>query len=294
MEEPNPSGLCVCGCGQRTELADQTRAARGWIKGKPKRYVAGHHLRGRPAWSKGKKTGLTPWNKWTDVEEPNPSGLCQCGCGQRTALAPQSSKLRGWVADKPVRFIPGHQAFGRSAWNKGLTRETTPSLVHAANPIHPYKVTTTHPDHPLATIGGKVAVHRFVLYEKIGPGPHNCHWCGKTIHWATRRKGEKAKVAELVVDHLDDSQANNAPDNLVPSCHNCNSLRGRPQYAITEEEPFVVWKDGSKHRATQRICHACGREFLIATVQLTTPKAGPRTGWFCSKHCARVQERRSI
>jgi hypothetical protein len=41
-EGPNPSGLCMCGCGQRTELAANTRAEHGWVKGKPKRYLHGH------------------------------------------------------------------------------------------------------------------------------------------------------------------------------------------------------------------------------------------------------------
>lgn len=37
-----PTGLCQCGCGEKTKNAEQTRAARGWIKGQPKRYVVGH------------------------------------------------------------------------------------------------------------------------------------------------------------------------------------------------------------------------------------------------------------
>lgn len=41
---------------------------------------------------------------------PNPSGLCHCGCGERTKLAPYSdSKRLGWVKDQPIRFIDGHE-----------------------------------------------------------------------------------------------------------------------------------------------------------------------------------------
>lgn len=39
---PNPGGLCMCGCGDPTEIASQTRSARGWVRGEPKRYVSGH------------------------------------------------------------------------------------------------------------------------------------------------------------------------------------------------------------------------------------------------------------
>lgn len=41
---------------------------------------------------------------------PNPSGLCQCGCGQPTPLAPQTHRARGWVNGEPLRFVHGHHA----------------------------------------------------------------------------------------------------------------------------------------------------------------------------------------
>ncbi len=34
--------LCECGCGQPTELAKQSRAARGFLKGQPQRFIRGH------------------------------------------------------------------------------------------------------------------------------------------------------------------------------------------------------------------------------------------------------------
>jgi hypothetical protein len=35
-------------------------------------------------------------------------GLCLCGCGQPTTLAPYSSKSKGWVKGQPVAFKLGH------------------------------------------------------------------------------------------------------------------------------------------------------------------------------------------
>ena len=70
------------------------------------------------------------------------------------------------------------------------------------------------PDHPLATKRGAVYLHRAVLYDWIGPGPHPCHWCEMVLDWA-----------ELTADHVDWDKANNAPENLVPSCLPCNSVR---------------------------------------------------------------------
>ena len=40
---------------------------------------------------------------------PNPSGLCQCGCGGKTRLAKQTVRQRDWVQGQPIRFIMGHQ-----------------------------------------------------------------------------------------------------------------------------------------------------------------------------------------
>lgn len=54
-----PKGLCQCGCGQKTKIADQSRTARGWIKGQPKQFIAGHfrlpNLNGKnnPSWKRG-------------------------------------------------------------------------------------------------------------------------------------------------------------------------------------------------------------------------------------------------
>jgi len=39
---PNPSGLCMCGCGRRTRIAQETSTRWGLIKGQPNRYIHGH------------------------------------------------------------------------------------------------------------------------------------------------------------------------------------------------------------------------------------------------------------
>jgi len=37
-----------------------------------------------------------------------PVGYCQCGCGQLTKIAPQSSTRRGWFINQPMPFVSGH------------------------------------------------------------------------------------------------------------------------------------------------------------------------------------------
>lgn len=89
-------------------------------------------------------------------------------------------------------------------------------------------VSTYAPKHPLAGKNGKVYVHRWVLFDKIGPGEHLCHWgCGKTVSWSV----SKGCPGELVADHLDGQGDNNDPANLVPSCRPCNVSRDAPKRA---------------------------------------------------------------
>lgn len=68
---------------------------------------------------------------------------------------------------------------------------------------------------------GRAYEHRVVLYDAIGPGPHECHWCGTRIDWLV-----KGDPANLLPDHLNGDGSDNRIDNLVPSCMPCNSARG--------------------------------------------------------------------
>lgn len=45
-------------------------------------------------------------------DSPNPSGLCQCGCGQPAPIATRTTKARGRIKGQPVKFIRGHNSVG--------------------------------------------------------------------------------------------------------------------------------------------------------------------------------------
>lgn len=81
-------------------------------------------------------------------------------------------------------------------------------------------VETRRTGHPLARANGHVLMHRVVLFDAIGPGPHPCHWCFAPVDW---RHGVVADA--LIVDHVDRNRSNNDRANLVPSCNQCNTAR---------------------------------------------------------------------
>lgn len=45
-EPPNPSGLCLCGCGGKAPIAKQTSNKYGHVRGHPVKYRPGHSVRG--------------------------------------------------------------------------------------------------------------------------------------------------------------------------------------------------------------------------------------------------------
>jgi hypothetical protein len=68
-------------------------------------------------------------------------GLCECGCGQATKIAPRTNRRRGQVRGQPIRFVTGHNARGRkrspetrakiAAANRRRTTETRAKIAAA-------------------------------------------------------------------------------------------------------------------------------------------------------------------
>jgi hypothetical protein len=83
-------------------------------------------------------------------------------------------------------------------------------------------VRTTRRGHPVADSNGKVYVHRQVLYDEIGDGPHTCHWCKwDGLNWGINRDDPSG----LVPDHLNSKRDDNRAENLVPTHSWCNNNR---------------------------------------------------------------------
>jgi len=88
-----PSGLCQCGCGQKTKIAKQTDTTKGWQKGKPIKFIRGHWNRlSEKMWSVDKATGCWNWERH----------ILRGGYGQRGHLLAHRfvyEKLKGRIPD---------------------------------------------------------------------------------------------------------------------------------------------------------------------------------------------------
>ena len=102
--------------------------------------------------------------------------------------------------------------------------------------------------HELASNRGVIAEHRKVLYDAIGPGPHNCWWCGRSgLVWDGSRDG-------IRTDHLDGVTTNNLLQNLRPSCDSCNRKGARLMQHKAEYDQAglaqLVAQRSCKHQVT--------------------------------------------
>jgi hypothetical protein len=112
----------------------------------------------------------------------------------------------GWTDERRRRH---------SEKRRGIRPDNTPARGFSYN--QGYRNLSGQLDHPLYK-GEVVAEHRIVLYNSIGPGPHECHWgCGKVLEWGGREG--------IQADHLNRDKLDNRPENLVPSCLVCNWQR---------------------------------------------------------------------
>lgn len=136
-----------------------------------------------------------------------------------------------------------------------------------------YKMTRI-PGHPLTINRQPQPVHRYVLYDKIGPDPHPCHWCGKTVYWD--------KNPKLLTDYLDYDKQNNDPENLVPACMGCNAFRtpNRKRNPKVLDNELFVEEQGRRLRVVECVCAHCNKTFLRALSRIR------KTGKiFCSPAC---------
>lgn len=65
-------GLCECGCGGKAPIADSSCKSRGYVRGEPKRFIAGHQTRGvrNNRWAGGRSRHNAGYSKVRAPEHP--------------------------------------------------------------------------------------------------------------------------------------------------------------------------------------------------------------------------------
>lgn len=98
-----PIGFCQCGCGLHTRIITRTINSRGYRKGDHQKYIFGHHPSNHPC-----RTPAQITSYMESTPNPNPSGLCMCGCVQFTAVAKSNNPEDGHVKGCSKRYLKGH------------------------------------------------------------------------------------------------------------------------------------------------------------------------------------------
>jgi hypothetical protein len=96
---------CRCGCGYPPPIAKRTQTSRGIYQGERQVAIKAHG---------GRISGQKKHREAIQSHPVVPSrGLCQCGCGQPTAIARKTDLIHDEFAGQPQRFRKGHWA----KWN---------------------------------------------------------------------------------------------------------------------------------------------------------------------------------
>jgi hypothetical protein len=161
---------------------------------------------------------------------PNPSGLCQCGCGEETRVVPYHYEDGFSFRNVHRRFVLGHHARGRKfpnavrgpehpLWKGGRNRDA-----------NGYMLINVPVDHPFAAMAQKhptslrIYEHRLVMAEYLGR-PLARH---ETVHHVNGvRDDNRIENLQLRIGSHGPGQAH--------VCLDCGSTRIAP-VGITESE----------------------------------------------------------
>jgi len=112
-------------------------------------------------------------------------GLCECGCGRLTKLAPQTDKQRGNIKGQPQRFLSGHNGRkpGTHYWVNGYKMlngfKENRHNGHRGNPMPEHKFIV---EKHLKRITKKGELIHHINGDKTDNRLENLIICSKSIH----------------------------------------------------------------------------------------------------------------
>lgn len=199
--------LCGCGCGQETKTYDRTRGDKK--RGESQPFIRGH-------WNVG--------NIRTDIAPPNPSGICQCGCGRPVPIATMTNAKIGHVQGEHVRFIRGHVGYLKAR------SKITEDLWHAEDRGYATSCWIwngppwSRAGYCRVILNGKTRLaHRAMYEQEVGPIPRG-----------------------LTIDHLCRQTSCVNPSHLEPVTRKINSRRSSLA-KLTEEDAARIRESSESH-----------------------------------------------
>lgn len=145
-------------------------------------------------------------------------GLCECGCGEKTRLAPHDRKEAGWIKGQPLRFILGHamRTYGRPPLDLEDYALEDRGYATTCWIRRGYRTTVGYTKVSIA--GRTMYAHRAMYEQEVGAIPAGLH-----------------------IDHLCDQRDCINPAHLEPKSQAQNLWRGR-HVKLTPEKVRAIRK----------------------------------------------------
>lgn len=149
-------------------------------------------------------------SKSSSSSPPIPYGFCGCGCGERTTLARQTDRQKGWVRGEPIRYVRGHYSRVQPSQRRwGYVVEDR----GFASPCWVWQLSASKLGYGEARDGKKIRRAHVVYYERVhGPVPDG-----------------------LELDHLCSVRSCVNPAHLEPVTHTENVRRGAKTKLTVEQ-----------------------------------------------------------